>query len=40
LPDKQARSHCEKYGKTSHYDGAIRYNGEYDDHRLHFYKCV
>jgi len=40
LPDKQARSHCEKYGKTSHYDGAIRYNGDYDDHRLHFYKCV
>jgi hypothetical protein len=40
LPDKQATSHCEKYGKTSHYDGAIRYNGEYDDRRLHFYNCV
>ena len=40
LPDKQAASHCGKYGKRPRYDGAIRYNGEYDDHRLHFYQCV
>jgi hypothetical protein len=40
LPDKQATSHCEKYDKTPRYDGAIRYNGEYDDRRLHYYKCV
>ena len=40
LPDKQARRHCEKYGKMSRYVSAIRYNGEYDDHKLHFYNCI
>ena len=40
LPGAQARRHCATFGKTALYQGAIRYNGEYDDDRLHFYKCV